>query len=370
MKGLLNSPQRPHNQLRKACNFCHQSKLDIPCRYEYVVRTGKPKGSRNKKTLEKAQMLRQEAMMTTGQLYSQPAGKDGSSSSSSSSSSSTNSATSEGEHPRADMSTGDDILMPLNWDNKWIMFTNEIEPQPHKEIGLQPDEAMGWGHTEEALQLAPLPSTDLPFTPDCLSLLNASIYDTPTPEAIPRITSIASQQCACVGHIQENVVQLSSLTQDPCKRDRFDRGMQIINNAWVAIRATLQCESSEHHSQPFFSMLWCIRLACGWFQSRASLEQREAPIPSYPPPVKGIDIRCGEYEIPHKQIQVMHGLLIHMAVRDGIDLLRGLRCILEKKEPSTHERQANVVSLTAVDVQYILSALAYCEEEMGLGLRA
>jgi hypothetical protein len=59
----------------------------------------------------------------------------------------------------------------------------------------------------------------------------------------------------------------------------------------------------------------------------------------------------------------MHGLLIHMAVRDGIDLLRGLRCILEKKEP-TLETQSNVVSLTAVDIHYILSVLAYCEEEM------
>lgn len=50
--------------------------LDIPCRYEYVVRTGEPKGSRNKKTLEKAQQLRQEAMMETDQLLSQLHGKD------------------------------------------------------------------------------------------------------------------------------------------------------------------------------------------------------------------------------------------------------------------------------------------------------
>jgi hypothetical protein len=60
----------------------------------------------------------------------------------------------------------------------------------------------------------------------------------------------------------------------------------------------------------------------------------------------------------------MHGFLIHMAVRDGIGLLRGLRCILEKKEPSTLDTQANVVSLTTVDVQCNLSVLAHCEEEM------
>ncbi|KAJ5602883.1 hypothetical protein N7537_005839 [Penicillium hordei] len=164
------------------------------------------------------------------------------------------------------MSTGDDILMPLNWDSKWIMFTDGGELQPNREIWLQPDEVMGWGHMEEALQLAPLSSTDLPFIPDCLPLLNANPYDTPASGAITiETTSIASQKCAWVGHLQDNIVQLSSLTQDPCERGRFDRGMQIINNAWATIRATLQCESSEHYSQLFFSMLWCIRLACGWF---------------------------------------------------------------------------------------------------------
>lgn len=264
-----------------------------------------------------------------------------------------------------DMSARDDILMPCNWDSQWIMYADGGESQSHRGAGSQPGETMAWGHIEDTLQLDPLSSTELSFISDSLPPLNANPYDAPAPGGITlKPTTITSHKCTCVSHLLDNMAQLSSLTQDSCECDRFDRGMKVINNAWATIRANLQCESSEHQSQLFLSMSSCIRLACGWFQSRASLKQCEAPVSGYPPSVKWIGIQGGEFEIPHKQVHVMHGLIFHMAVQDGIDLLGGLRGILEKKQASTLDTQANMVSLTPVDVKYILSVLAHCEEEM------
>lgn len=61
-------------KLRSACDSCHAAKVkctgeptcarcqsqDLPCSYSYAMRAGKPKGSRNRKTLEKQARLRQE----------------------------------------------------------------------------------------------------------------------------------------------------------------------------------------------------------------------------------------------------------------------------------------------------------------------
>lgn len=64
------------------------------------------------------------------------------------------------------------------------MFASGGKSQPHRGIGLQPSEAMVWGHAEDALQLSPLSGTDLPFiSDDSLPLLNANPYDAPIPGA-------------------------------------------------------------------------------------------------------------------------------------------------------------------------------------------
>lgn len=61
-------------RLRKACDFCRRSKvkctgespcsrcsqLDVPCQYGHTTRMGKPKGCRNKKTIETLERLRQQ----------------------------------------------------------------------------------------------------------------------------------------------------------------------------------------------------------------------------------------------------------------------------------------------------------------------
>ncbi|KAJ5805378.1 uncharacterized protein N7503_002980 [Penicillium pulvis] len=261
------------------------------------------------------------------------------------------------------MSAGDDMLMPWDLDSKWTRIPGVDGTRKHSEIGRNPDEPMGWEHTDELLQLPPLSGTDLTFLTNPL-LLNANQYDLPAPDEFTlSFTSIASQQRAYVSYLLESMAQLDSLILDPCELGRFDRIMQVINNVWATIRAILQCDGSKPPSQLFSSMLSCIRLACGWFQSRASSKQREASVSCSPPSVNGIDIRYGEYKIPHTQVHVMHGLLIHMAVQDGIDLLRGIRCMLEK-EALTLGIQASVASLTPVDVNYFVSVLGHCEEEM------
>ncbi|KAJ5898547.1 hypothetical protein N7504_008835 [Penicillium tannophilum] len=265
------------------------------------------------------------------------------------------------------MSTGDDMLMPWDLDSKWTKIPGGDVTRTHSEIELL-DEPMGWEQREELLQLPPLSGTDFPFITNSL-LLNTNRYDLPVPSEFPLdVTSTASQQCVYVSYLLESMAQLESLTYDPGELGRFDRGMQVINNVWATIRAILQCENTKHHSQLFFSMLSCIRLACGWFQSRSSSKQREAPVSCSQPSVNGIDIRCGEYRIPRTQVHVMHVLLIHMAVQDGIDLLRGLRCMLEK-EALTLDMQVSVVSLTPVDVNYFIPILGHCEEEMMRVLR-
>lgn len=66
-------------KLRSACDFCHAAKVkcsgepaccarcrgqELPCSYSYAMRAGKPKGSRNRKTLEKQARLRQQYAAT------------------------------------------------------------------------------------------------------------------------------------------------------------------------------------------------------------------------------------------------------------------------------------------------------------------
>lgn len=66
------NPEQVTTKLRSACDFCHVAKvkcsgenacarcisLDLPCGYSYASKAGKPKGSRNKKTLERDTRLR------------------------------------------------------------------------------------------------------------------------------------------------------------------------------------------------------------------------------------------------------------------------------------------------------------------------
>lgn len=63
-----------HKKLRSACDSCHQCKVKcsggspcfrctskgLNCRYGYQNRAGKPKGSKNRKTLEREHQLRME----------------------------------------------------------------------------------------------------------------------------------------------------------------------------------------------------------------------------------------------------------------------------------------------------------------------
>lgn len=65
---------RPGAKLRSACDFCHAAKVkcsggpacdrcraqDLPCTYSVAMRAGKPKGSCNRKTLDKHARIRQQ----------------------------------------------------------------------------------------------------------------------------------------------------------------------------------------------------------------------------------------------------------------------------------------------------------------------
>lgn len=213
---------------------------------------------------------------------------------------------------------------------------------------------------EEALQLTPPNSAALPFISDSLSPLYTTLTE-PIPSGTPPLntSNSASHSCTCVSYLLDSKSRLCSLTLDPVERGRFDLGMQAVNRIWASIRDIMQCESHEHHPQLFFLMSWCIRIACGWFQSQASLKhQHEASLLFSQPLLDGIDMRCGEYEIPHQQVHVIHDLMVHMAVQEGIDLLRGLRRILEKEETPLPNLPVSVISLNPVDVTYILAVLA------------
>lgn len=65
---------RPNLRLRSACDYCHAAKVkcsggsacdrcraqDLPCAYSVAMRAGKPKGSCNRKTLDKHARIRQQ----------------------------------------------------------------------------------------------------------------------------------------------------------------------------------------------------------------------------------------------------------------------------------------------------------------------
>ncbi|KAF2839790.1 hypothetical protein M501DRAFT_991796 [Patellaria atrata CBS 101060] len=70
-------------KLRAACDFCHSAKVKctgeatcarcknyaVPCVYSFAIKAGKPKGSKNKKTIEKLEMLRLRADTSSEQSY-------------------------------------------------------------------------------------------------------------------------------------------------------------------------------------------------------------------------------------------------------------------------------------------------------------
>lgn len=81
---MASRSQRPKEtlpKLRQACDMCHHAKVkcsdaepcvrcrdnNLHCSYSYAIKPGKPKGSKNRKTLEKLEQIRLEAekAMTT-----------------------------------------------------------------------------------------------------------------------------------------------------------------------------------------------------------------------------------------------------------------------------------------------------------------
>ena len=75
---MSNRSQRPREtlpKLRQACDMCHHAKVkcsedepcarcrdnNLHCSHSYAIKAGKPKGSKNRKTLEKLEQLRLEA---------------------------------------------------------------------------------------------------------------------------------------------------------------------------------------------------------------------------------------------------------------------------------------------------------------------
>ncbi|KGO76904.1 hypothetical protein PITC_005310 [Penicillium italicum] len=117
---------------------------------------------------------------------------------SSSSSSSTSSAISERDYSGAEMSAGDDMLIPWDLDSKWTKILGGDVNRAHSETELL-DEPMGWEQREELLQLPPLSGTDFPFITNSRPL-NTNRYDLPVPSEFPlNVTSTASQQCVRAG---------------------------------------------------------------------------------------------------------------------------------------------------------------------------
>ncbi|OJJ45144.1 hypothetical protein ASPZODRAFT_144443 [Penicilliopsis zonata CBS 506.65] len=338
-------------RLRKACDYCHQSKvkcsgrspcvrceeLRVPCHYGHVGRIGKPRGSHNRKTLEKAQRLREANALLSP----------------------------EGSHIT---STGCSSPVNPEYSSTWATVNlTDMTDMP----GLGPywtptSESPGYvGEISAVGELQPGETMDsLVFSIGDGSNTTGTTIERGLAPRHHRIGSGAGPSSApcgggsSAGGCGGGCVHVGLDTMAQPKREEisedFDRAMQSTSAVWAAARALLACERCCTLPQPVFHLLWAIRRACRWLKRVDDSQMTTATA------------QIGHYTVPTRHLPGVYKLLVHLTLQDGVEVLQALRERLAAHVVLDAEGEA--LQLTANDVRYLHAALGECQEGL-CGLR-
>ncbi|OJD30440.1 c6 transcription factor 2 [Diplodia corticola] len=254
--------KRPKLKLRSACDFCHAAKVkcsgelvcarcqtqELPCSYSYAMRAGKPKGSRNRKTLEKQARLRQQhaaSRTPRHDWHALPADL----------------------HPSwADAACMDFAV--FNGPDQPIPGTSTLDPVTGRFTDA--DSLLLDAH----LQTPPLESFQWTW-PDCetaeeSSSSSASTLDNPE----------LSASCDCFDVQTANLSALHSLhrsLQLPSTSCRIDTCVQRINSALTSCRDFLGCSRCHKDSSAVLLTVSAFQLVLRLFEHLVSQQQQHQP---------------------------------------------------------------------------------------------
>lgn len=372
--------ERPRLKLRSACDFCHAAKVkcsgepvcarcqsqELPCSYSYAMRAGKPRGSRNKKTLEKQARLRQQYAAASSRtprndewqntpldpaLWVDDA-----------------SAGMDIDYFSADFTGGADKVgrrKSLCWKKGQSSGANGYPSQPSS-----PGPHAGFGTTAGTINPAPDGFADVdPF-------LLADDVLTPPPEPIhaqmlradreisepgSSISSSSaasgasqnhhnSQSCDCFDVQTANLSALHSLHRtlqsqsSACRR--IDICVQRINAALTSCRDFLRCGRCPKDSFAVLLTISAFQLVLRLFEHLVAQRQQQSNSDSAMDTTTGAAVSSGsstgvppcligEYQVSEEEYTAIRTVLVRRALQKGEETLASLKSLAECSSPTT-----------------------------------
>ncbi|GAQ04197.1 hypothetical protein ALT_1518 [Aspergillus lentulus] len=362
-----------HKKLRSACDSCHQCKVKcsggspcfrctskgLNCRYGYQNRAGKPKGSKNRKTLEREHQLRMEWL--TSQLRD---------------------ANGELGNLNIDLSDSTTLLpSPYFPSSRWkqghIPLQSSVQPTPanqciksteHENDCLPtPHELDTW-----TMDLGPILQTPREGTSESLEAFTTPISFTgetylrqlsdpttpisfgfPSPHARLDVTG---DPCACV---QTQAVNISTLHQLTCRdrSDRFDLAMKSITSTLETCEKFIACDACDKSMSSILLTLSAIELIFTLFEQLTMNNRRLSP-----PDEEQRLIPCslGDYKVTREEGQAIRNVLVKMTLSKGRQALDALQNLVNGSvdfldesaqcDAATHNSSANEPMLRGLSV--------------------
>ncbi|KAH2916315.1 hypothetical protein KXW73_004320 [Aspergillus fumigatus] len=329
-----------HKKLRSACDSCHQCKVKcsggspcfrctskgLNCRYGYQNRAGKPKGSKNRKTLEREHQLRMEWL--TSQLRDANGGLG---------------------NLNIDLSDPTTLLpspffQSTRWKQGHMLPQSSVQPTPANQCIKSTEHESECLPTPQGLDtwtmdLGPIAQTPRESTSESLEAFTTPISITGGGETYLRQLSDPTtpisfgfpspharldgtgDPCACV---QTQAVNISTLHQLTCRdrSDRFDLAMKSITSTLETCEKFVVCEACDKSVASILLTLSAIELIFTLFEQLTMNNRRLSP-----PEEEQRLIPCslGDYKVTKEESQAIRNVLVKMTLSKGKQALNALQ---------------------------------------------
>ncbi|KAK1140020.1 hypothetical protein N8T08_010929 [Aspergillus melleus] len=386
---FLTSPPEPpqdnpaHKQkLRSACDSCHQCKVkcsggspcfrcaskDLSCRYGYQNRAGKPKGSKNRKTLERAHQMRMQWL--TEQLLG---------------------TNSEPDEMALDLTDPSSLLpSPALSVNRWkpahtprsssgsTPLNPVLKPVTRDSIDEtvpSPEDLDAWTmelgsimdttHRNQSVSMEGF-TTPLSFTNGVGYLGQPSDPTTPLtfdlPSPLPNISETGTA-CACVQRQANNVTTLHQLTSHE-SLNRFDLAMKSVTATLDACDNFNTCLECEKSFSAILLTLSAMEMIFKLFEQLVIGNQGLLP----PEDQRLSFCSLGDYKVSQEEGHAIQNVLLKMTLSKAKQTLDSLHSLidgptdpldeLERYEPPADQGTKHTLGgLSTIDRNYIMQCI-------------
>lgn len=324
-----------HKKLRSACDACHQCKVKcsggspcfrcttkgLLCRYGYQNRAGKPKGSKNRKTLEREHQLRMEWL--TSQLR-------------------------EADDGLGDMNidlSAPTLLpsppfQPSRWKQGHVHLQSSVQPTAgdqciksteHENECLTSPHALDTWTMDLAPMLqtprestsggfegftTPISLTDDTYLRQLTDTTTPRAHETPSPDAC---LGRAEDPCPCV---QSQAVNISTLHRLTCRNmpDRFDLVMKSISSTLETCERFIACDACDKSFSAILLTLSAIELIFKLFEQLTTDNRGLSP----PEDQRVVPCSLGDYKVTREEGQAIRNVLVKMTLSKGRQTLDAL----------------------------------------------